>query len=214
MTETPFNTATIDRLATQSKEPGWLTDLRHTGLAQYTKLPWPHSSDDIWRRFDVSLLDPLRGFMPTIPDLLQRVAVTDSDLARFTRPLGDEELLVRVNGSALTDHAPEGIVCSAVANTTGAHEASIRHAITSDGLTEAEQKLTSLNMAFHHEALAIQVPPGYASERPVRLVHVLSAGARQALFPLTVITVGEGSSITLIDEYISLPRDQTVLPGQ
>ena len=70
-------------------------------LARHAALPWPHKSDDIWRRTDVSLLDPARGFSPARPSLLQGIPLTESQFASLTKPLGQEQLVVRANGSWL-----------------------------------------------------------------------------------------------------------------
>ncbi len=207
-----FNATTIEQLATQFKEPAWLTDLRRQALARHTDLPWPHPSDDIWRRTDVSLLDPMRGFSPAQSSLLQRITLSDVQLANITKPLGNEQLVVRANGSWLTDQRPAGIVIEDLTQAAREHPDPIRQFLESDGLSEAEQKLTSLNAAFHHDDVVIQVPSGFSGTVPLRLVHLFSVAGKQALFPMTVITVGAGSSVTLIDEYISLDPSQTDAP--
>lgn len=200
-----LNASTIDQIAKQLKEPDWVTELRRKSLARHAELAWPHSSDDIWRRVDVRQLDPSRGFEPALPQLLQRIALTQSQLDALIKPLADEHLLVRVNGSWLTEAKPaDGLIVEDGIAAMQKDPQPIRRAIEADGLTEAEQKLSSLNLAFHHDDVSIQVPAGFAGAVPLRLVHLLSAGPNQALFPLTVITVGAGASITLIDEYVSV----------
>lgn len=203
--EETFSTATISELAKQLKEPQWITELRRRALARHAELPWPHASDDIWRRTDVALLDPARGgFAPVQPSLLQGVSLSEAQFTDLTKPLGDEQLLVRVNGAWLHDAKPEGLVVDDLTHAAYDQPDPIRQAIEADGLTEAEEKLSSLNVAFHHDDLCIKVPAGFSGRSPVRLVHVLSAAPRQALFPLTVIHVSAGSAVTLIDEYVSL----------
>ncbi|MBI3021641.1 MAG: SufD family Fe-S cluster assembly protein, partial [Candidatus Omnitrophica bacterium] len=199
-----FSAATIDRLAKQLREPAWLTQLRHKAWAAHTSLPWPHASDDVWRRTDVSLLDPLRGFEPTQPSLLSRLPLTEAELAQFTRPLGNEQLAVRANGAWLVPPGGQEVVIQDLTETAHRHPDTIRSAIEADGLSLAEQKLTSLNAAFHHDDLFVQVPDGFTGAAPFRLVHVVSTSAQQALFPMTLIRVGSGSTVTLIDEYASL----------
>jgi len=203
MTET-FGTATIEGLARELREPAWLTQLRHKAWAAHTTLPWPHASDDVWRRTDVSLLDPLRGFEPTQASLLSRLSLTETELARFTRPLGNEQLAVRVNGAWLVPPGGQGVVIQDLTEAAHRHPDTIRSAIEADGLSPAEQKLTSLNVAFHHDDLFVQVPAGSTGAAPFRFVHIFSASAKQAIFPMTIITVGSGSTVTLIDEYASL----------
>ncbi len=202
-----LTSALIDDIAKQLREPAWLTGLRRRALATHHDLPWPHPSDDVWRRTDVSLLDPMRGGFSPIPSaLLQRVPVSEPQLAGLFRPLGDEWLLVRANGSWLigTPSPPGGVVVEDLAQAAHARPDPIRQAIEADGLTEAEQKLASLNVAFHGDGVFIQVPPHFTGAQPIRLVHLFSVAPRQAIFPMTVIAVGAGSVVTLIDEYVSL----------
>lgn len=199
-----FGAATIEGLARELREPAWLTGLRHEAWAAHTTLPWPHASDDVWRRTDVALLDPLRGFEPTQPSLLSRLSLTEAELVQFARPLGNEQLAVRVNGTWLVPPGVQGLVIQDLTEAAHRHPDTIRSAIEADGLSPAEQKLTSLNVAFHHDDLFVQVPAGFTGAAPFRLVHIFSASAKQAIFPMTIITVGSGSTVTLIDEYASL----------
>ena len=199
-----FDSTTIDQLATRFKEPAWLTDLRRAAWAKHRELPWPHASDDIWRRTDVSLLDPSKGFVPAEPTLQQSVPLTDARLAELTKPLGGEALAVRVNGSWLHEPCVPGLTIEDFSQALKRQADPLRQVLESDGMTPAEQKLSTLNGAFHHDDVLIQVPKAMSIAQPVRLVHLICASAQQAVFPLTVITVGSGSSITLIDEYVSV----------
>ena len=202
-----FTPSTIDRIAKQAREPSWVTDLRRDSLRRHAELPWPHPSDDIWRRVDVSLLDPQRGFAPANGSLQQRIPLTEAQLAAWTQPMGGEELAVRVNGAWLVPPTQRRAHIEEFALAAGHQADPLRDAIIADGLTDAEQKLSTLNLAFHHDDLAVTVPAGTGGEAPIRLVRVIGASAGQALFPLTVIRVGAGSKVTIIDEYVSLSQD-------
>ena len=207
-----FNTTTINEIGKQLKEPAWITQIRRDALAKHQALPWPHPSDDVWRRTNVSLLDPMRGFAPAEPALFESISLSDSQIANLTHPLGEEHLLVRAGGTWLTDYKPDGFVIDDLAHAAHTDPDPIRQVLLGDGFTPAEQKLTSLNSAFHHDDLFIKVPAHATVSRPVRLVHVVVASANQALFPMTIITVGAGSTLTLIDEYVSLESRGTEKP--
>ncbi|MGH2349416.1 MAG: Fe-S cluster assembly protein SufD [bacterium] len=199
-----FDATTIEQIAKRLQEPSWLTELRRSALRTHAELPWPHSSDDIWRRTDVSLLDPGRGFAPAEPALLQSLRLRDAELAALTRPLGDECLLVRANGAWLVPPEASEVTVEELTSAARTAPEPLRRIVESDGLTEAERKLASLNAAFHHDDLVVRVPAGVTVERPVRLVRMYSIGDRQALFPMTLITVGAGASVTLIEESLSV----------
>ncbi len=197
--------AVIADIAQELREPAWMTQRRRAALARHHALPWPHKSDDIWRRTDVSLLDPARGFAPVRPRLLQSVTLSPAQADTWIRPLGDERLAVRANGHWLTRRdLPAGVVVDSLAQSGGDTQAAVQTALAADGLTDAEQKLATLNDAFHHDDVVVRVPAGMVIAQPLRIVHLASVQAGQALFPMTVVTAGAGASVTLIDEYASL----------
>jgi Fe-S cluster assembly protein SufD len=152
----------------------------------------------------------MRGFAPAERSLHQAIALTEDQLVGFASPLGGEDLIVRANGSWLVEPQLPGVVVEDAMRAVTHHPDPIRQVLESDGLTAAEQKLTTLNTAFHHDDVLVQVPAGSSEPRPIRLVHLFSVGAQEAFFPMTLITVGAGSSVTLIDEYVSfMPGNST-----
>ena len=199
-----FTTDTIEEIAKRLREPSWITELRRSALRAHAELPWPHPSDDIWRRTNVALLDPGRGFSPAGPSLLQSLRLSEAELAGLTRPLGDETLLVRANGAWLVPpEASSGVTVEELTEAVRATPEPLRAILEADGMTEAERKLASLNTAFHHDDLVVRVPAGITVGRPVRLVRAFSIGDQEAIFPMTLITVGAGASVTLIEESLS-----------
>ena len=197
--------AAIESVAKGLREPAWLTELRRAAWRTHTQLPWPHSSDDIWRRTDVSRLDPGRGVTLAEPALLQSLSMREAQVSALTCPLGEESLLVRANGAWLVPPEVSGVTVEELAVAAQARPEPIRALLESDGLlTDAERKLASLNAAFHHDDLVLRVPAGRTVERPVRLVRAWSVRDQQAIFPMTLITVGAGASVTLIEESLSV----------
>lgn len=189
----------LTRLAKSSQEPAWLTDRRRAAVARHAELPWPHPSDDVWRRTDVTQLDPSTGFTPA-DRLQQALSLTDDQLAQWTKPLGGEQLFVRANDGWLNPPRASGLVVADLA--AGADR--LRDLLEADGMTPAESKLASLNDAYHQGGVVLDVPAGASLATPVRLVHLHGVQAGQAIYPLTVIRVGAGASVTLVDEYVSL----------
>jgi len=207
-----LNDQTLASLAKQSGEPAWMADRRTRALAKHQSLPWPHSSDDIWRRTDVSLLDPSRGFTLGAQDLLQSLRMEDAQLAAWTQPLGGEHLIVRANGSWLSEPAIPGVMVQELAQAASKRQDALATALDTDSLSPAEQKLATLNDAFHHDDVVIDVPANTSVDRPIRFVRMVAAGANSAVFPSTVITVGAGSEVTLIDEYIGVGTGSGAAP--
>lgn len=222
--------ATIEQLSQRFKEPVWLGQLRQAAWQRHGQLPWPHPSDEIWRRTDVSCFDPSRpAVIPEAPPLLQAVSLKDAQTASLVQPLGSESLLVWADGSWVTQDVPSKVTVSDLPTAARQRPELIRPILEADGLTQEEQKLTTLNAAFHHDALVLQIPEGFtpppaasaeggsapsaqalraaAGGGAIRLVRVRSVVPQQALFPLTVIIVGAGSTVSVIEEEVGLAPD-------
>ena len=204
----------IARLSRRLQEPAWLAELRVAALKRHGELAWPHPSDEVWRRTDVTQLDPTRGgfALAEDPGLLASLRLTDAQLARCVQPLGEEHLNVRADGAWVSHAAPPGAAITDLAEAAQRQEPLLQQILGADGLTEPEQKLETLNAAFHHDDCVISIPAGLRDPRPIRLVRLISARPNAAVFPLTVITVGRGSSVVLIDEYVGLPNNEAHAP--
>ncbi len=194
MTTPTWTAQTIQRLSRQTKEPSWITMLRTAAVQAHEALPWPNPSDEVWRRTDLSLLDPSKGFVvPDSPALLQKVRLSESELREWASPLGDEQLVVRADESWLREAAESGIRVQEISQVSGPLADRVKQIIESDGLSIGEQKLSSLNTAFQSGGLVVSIPDGYTGAVPLRLVRLLSAQPHAALFPLTIIVAGRGT---------------------
>ena len=208
-----LSTNTIDQLAKRRQEPSWLTERRRAALKKHGELPWPHASDEVWRRTDVKLLDPMQGFsLAGGPGLLQSLTLSDAQMAQWTQALGDEHLFVRADGAWLVRQATPGVVVEDVAGAAQERARLLTQAIEADGLTPPEQKLTSLNAAFHHDDCVVEIAAGASVSQPIRLVCLASIEPQRALFPLTVIVAGQGSTVTVLDEYVGIAATRSPEP--
>ena len=205
MTQAFLDSDTIKRLGQSAKEPAWLTELRTAALKRHAELPWPQPSDEVWRRTSLSPFQPSGPLsLPAPPSLLQSVTLDAQTLARLLQPLGAEWLVVRVDGAFMTrPQLPAGVVVQELAQAAHERAGMLQPLLEADGLTPEEQKPTTLNTALHTEGLFVDIPDGSAIPEPIRLVRLLSVTPGLALFPCTVIRVGRGSSVTLIEEELS-----------
>jgi len=195
---------TIQQLSRRAQEPSWLADWRTAALAEHGRLPWPGPSDEVWRRTDIRLLDPMQGYGLAEPALLQSARLNDRQLKQLIGSTDGEPPLVRVDGAWIHEQAPPGVIVRPLAQAAQEHPELLRPIVEADGFTPSERKLLGLNSAFHQDGLVLEFP---ARSQPsaLHLVRLLSAGPKQALFPLTIVLVRAGQQVTLIDEYIGLP---------
>lgn len=153
----------------------------------------------------MSVFDPSRpSALGPEASLAQGVQVSDRQLTDLLHPAGGEALVARLDGTWLSQQLPPGVAILELARAAQERAEIIRPILEADGLTPEEQKLTSLNAAFHHDALLIQIPAGFQHARPLRLVRLLSVAPQTALFPLTLVVVGEGSRVSLVEEDVGL----------
>ena len=186
-----YSPETIAQLSRHAKEPAWLQQMRANAWTQHAKLAWPHASDEIWRRTDLSAFRPERPGASNDLDAL--LTIKPADAARvqpLIAPLGSESLLARVDGAWAAQRLPDGLYAADLARAAQERPEIVRPILEADGLTPAEQKLASLNTAFHHDALFVHVPPGVTWTEPIRLIRLRSIWPNLALFPMTVIVVG------------------------
>jgi Fe-S cluster assembly protein SufD len=195
----------VDRLSREAKEPDWLSSMRREALALHEQLPWPSSSDDIWRRTDAALLNPRNGFAPAEANgMLKRLPLSDEQAATLIQPMGDETVLVHADGEWISRDAPAGVTLSELSQLPRPQAERLRQTLAGEGLTPEERKFTTLNTAFHRQGLIIDIADGFQSEAPMRLVRLASARPNTAVFPLTVVRVGKGARVTLIQEDVGL----------
>ncbi len=157
----------------------------------------------------MSVFDPSRpSVLGPEASLVQGVQVSDRQLADLLHPAGGEVLVARLDGTWLSQQLPPGVAILELARAAQEHAEVVRAILDADGLTPQEQKLTSLNAAFHHDALLIQIPAGFQHAQPLRLVRLLSVAPQVVLFPLTLVVVGEGSRVSIVEEYVGLPATE------
>lgn len=200
-----YSPETIAQLSHHAQEPSWLKQLRTTAWTQHAKLAWPNAGDEVWRRTDLKAFHPDHaGVSGDVEKLLLAKPKDPQRIQPLIAPVGSEYLLARADGAWVTQRLPDGLYAADLARAAQERPEIVKPILEADGLTPEEQKLASLNTAFHHDALFVHVPPGVAWTEPVRLVRLRSVWPNLALFPMTVIVVGEGSSVSFVEEDIGI----------
>lgn len=91
---------------------------------------------------------------------------------------------------------PEGLSVRSLAEALEAGD------VLSSGVAAAQENAAVvLNAAFMSDGLVISVAPGVAIDRPIVLSVVHSAGVAQAVYARVVVTVADGASLTLVEQY-------------
>ncbi|MGC8463234.1 MAG: SufB/SufD family protein [Acidimicrobiales bacterium] len=184
---------------------------RNAALEAFAAAPLPSAKEEVWRYSRIDDLD-LDRFGPIVPldgadrpapgpfrDLLEAfgawsvVAVSvDGVLATFEPATGTG---VTVLVGPLAEHPDAERLLGAVAD-PGAD-------------------LVGLNDACMLDPLVVDVPAGARLERPVVVLHVVSDAGGSAVFPRTVVRVGDGAEASVVEAVISEgAARQLLLPGR
>ncbi|HEX9375800.1 MAG TPA: Fe-S cluster assembly protein SufD [Actinomycetota bacterium] len=203
-----------EALAALPAGPEFIRAQRERAHAEYEALPVPAQETEEWRYTDLSELDlgSFRAFAPggqadNLDDVPPEVLLAAGDVGERAG------LLVQRNSEVLTAHlAPElaeqGVVF------TGLDAAAERlpelvephlHAIVPTDRT----KFTALHGAFRTGGTFLYVPPRVRVELPLQSLTYLDAGSA-AVFPHTLIVVGEQADVTFIDRYVSPALDRAL----
>jgi len=150
----------------------WLTARRVAAAERLDDLKWPNASEDLWR------FSPVDAF----------------DLDRFT-PRGATQRSLDVPALS-TGLASKGVVVGDLGDVDDA-EAADWLGTCSDASPDA---FTVLHDAFVVGGSYVRVPPGVVVDEPLIFEH-RSGGDGLASFPHTLVVVGEGADVTVIDRF-------------
>jgi Fe-S cluster assembly protein SufD len=202
---------TREALAQASKrdEPSWAIDQRRAAAAHAATLGLPSREHELWRRIDfrtlertLATLDPFRP-SPVTRNLDDLPAAL---LSRLGGEAGRVGLLVQRNGAVVIEQtAPElarqGVVLCSMERAVVQHADLIREHLGAliapdyDGYAAMGAVLRS-GGAFVH------VPDGVEATLPIRLLYWLD-GTGQIAAPRSVVVVGRGARVTIVEEQIS-----------
>lgn len=183
MTTMAPSTDTFDEraLAKLPGAPGWVTDLRREAFDAFSSLPIPSQETEEWRYTDLSDLG--LDFVPHVPG--------HGDAAP------DHPAAVRTTSNQ--DIAALGVVFCDLDQAAEQHAELVEPAL--HRIVPANRtKFTALHGAFRTGGTFLYVPPGVTVEAPLQTVTYLDEDGA-AVFPHTLVVVGEGAEVTFIDRY-------------
>jgi len=183
--------------------PATVRVLRERALGRFAELGFPTTALEDWKYTNLASLAEHAFRLPDaeVPDEAAQLAAG----ARFG--VGIE--LVFVNGryaAALSSVAalPPGVLAGSLAEALRTHPELIEpHLGRYASFEHASESLTALNTAFLRDGACIYVPVGTALEVPVHCLYVsLARGDAIVTHPRTLIVAGEGSRVTVVEQYL------------
>jgi Fe-S cluster assembly protein SufD len=166
----------VGALSAARDEPEWLLDARLASLERYRATPWPTGAEEEWRR--TSLKD------------LPRDATLDETVTTEVSALDP-------------DSADRGVVFAPLGEAAADHPDLVRPLLTDTATGPAT------HAAFWHLAHAawangtfLHVPAGAEVDLVLRS-RTATSRPDGAAFPVTLVVAGEGSQVTLLEEFSS-----------
>lgn len=189
--------------------PAWLAARRTAALEAFAAAPLPSAKEEVWRYSRIDDLD-LDRFEPAVP-AGDAPRPTVGPLRGLLDPFGPRvAAAVSVDGVLTVPEpaTPDGrdVVVGPLAEHPEA-EALL------GAVADAGADLVGLNDACTLDPLVVDVAPGARLERPVVVLHVAAADG-SAVFPRTVVRVGEGAVASVVEAVVSEQAARQLLaPG-
>jgi len=200
------NTFDEEALARLPAAPGSVEALRKQAFTEYLALPIPSQETEEWRYTDLSELD--LGFAPFAAGVrAENLDGVDERILQAAGQVGERAgLQIQHNSEIAVTHldptlAAKGVVFTDLDRAAAEHPDLVEphlHAL----VPTSRSKFTALHGAFRVGGTFLYVPPGVVVEAPLQTLTWLDADGA-AIFPHTLIVVGEDAEVTFIDRYAS-----------
>jgi Fe-S cluster assembly protein SufD len=184
----------------------FVSSLRKQAFEEFVALPIPSQETEEWRYTDLSDLD--LSFKPfTTGGRADNLDEVPGEILEAAGVVGDRAgLQIQRNSEVMLTHlAPElagrGVVFTDLDRAAAEHPdlvESTLHALVPTSRT----KFTALHGAFRAGGTFLYVPPAVTVELPLQTLTYLDADGA-AVFPHTLIVVGEDADVTFIDTFAS-----------
>lgn len=191
----------------------WVQELRDRAATLARQYTIPTRSDEEWRFTDLSALRQV-----TFQAVSEQSPISLSDIKSLTLPEAVNSRLVFVNGVYAPDLSsvvdlPDGVVVSNLAGLPITHRSRVKDYLAQhQGVQEV---FTTLNTSGITDVALVWVEKNVVVETPIHLLFISTAGNTPILSqPRCLIVAESGSSVTLIEDYISYPtpNSQSLTP--
>jgi Fe-S cluster assembly protein SufD len=207
---TGFDAAALDALPSASRLH---RELREQALREFEVLPIPSQETEEWRYTDLSALD--LSFAPwTAGGRAETLDEVPDAIVESAGIVGDRAgLQIQRNSEVLISHLdPElrsrGVLLMDLDAAATDHPDLVEPALH-DLVPPARTKFTALHAAFRTGGTFVYVPPAVTVELPLQTLTYLDADGA-AIFPHTLIVVGQDAEVTFIDRYASPDLDRAL----
>ena len=206
MTEPTRTTFDEEALGALPVAPSFVEALRKQAFTEFLALPTPSQETEEWRYTDLSDLDlSFAPFAPGVP--AENLDGVDEAILRAAGQVGERAgLQIQHNSQVAVAHLDPELSAEGVVFADLDRAAEERPELVEPHLhtlvPTSRSKFTALHGAFRAAGTFLYVPDGVAVRMPIQTLTWLDADGA-AIFPHTLIVVGEDAEVTFIDRYAS-----------
>ena len=190
----------------QAQQPAWLHSLRQAGISGFRSQGFPTVRDEDWRFTNVAPISRLAlqsvGEAPP-----EGAAVEALKRAPFQKLSGNRLVFVDGYYSATLSTRrplPAGVVALNVASALNGDSAFLEKHLGRYAQPKGNA-FAALNQAFFMDGAFIHVPAGVQIADPIQLIFISTAEtAGAAVHPRNLVFAEAGSSVTVVESYVSL----------
>jgi Fe-S cluster assembly protein SufD len=205
-----FTRDALVALSERANEPDWMKEKRQVAWSIFEEMPMPTTSDEDWRRTDISSLDWNHLHLPSGSSVKPVAAL--ADLPDYLRRALDEGRpaagrLALVNGQPVyhelaEDLAEKGVVFTDLATAVRERPDLVQKHFMTQCVAPSDSKFAALNGALWQGGTFLFVPNDVEIDEPCQVVFALE-GEGTAVFPHTLIVAGRFAYASVIEEVVS-----------
>jgi Fe-S cluster assembly protein SufD len=186
--------------------PEWFLRNQREAWDIFESLPQPKRTDEPWRFANLKATD-ISGFHSAapVPDAATLIVRSSAHMDLAAKLIFANEVLIHSEVKGL----PAGVLLLPLEQAAKEHEDLFRKSFMSSEVRLGSRKFATLHRARLRTGAFVYVPKGVLVEKPIEIWHWVE-GENAAIFPHTLIVLGEGASATVIDRFVSA-RDERSL---
>jgi len=204
---------TVEGLSERLGEPAWARERRLAAWDAFERLPHPSVTyPEAWRRTDIGALDlgvfalPERRAGPSHPQYFGPIARDGGQRAGVITHLDGAAGVAELNEAALR----QGVIFTDLAAAMREHPDLVRDHLLTEVARPDEHRFRALHAALWSGGTFLYVPKGVEVALPLVTQTWLGTDGG-AIFPHTLVVADEGSKVTLVELWASVPSGPRTL---
>ncbi len=197
-------------VAQRSTLPKWWLEAKQAAWNQFLAKPLPSRTDELWRFSSIQgltlegleIAEPFAGAprLPEIPTFTRAAELSFHNNFLASRTPLPPEL------------AAQGVIFCPLEEALVKHGALVQEHFQKHPVSLGGEKFVALNQAFASSGAFLYVPTNVEVATPFAVQHVVS-GAKKAIFPHTLVILGDHAKATLVEFFTSADAEAHFAAG-